>query len=121
MKIRINGNSLRVRLSRSEVERFGTNGIIEEKTEIGNNVLVYALEKSDTRSLAATFHNGRITMLVPGDMAHDWVTSDTVGYNNNMDLGNGKSLFLLLEKDFKCIDNAMEDQSDNYENPSKTC
>jgi hypothetical protein len=30
---------------------------------------------------------------------------------------NGKELFLLLEKDFVCLDETIEDQSDNYPNP----
>ena len=43
------------------------------------------------------------------------------GFENNMDFGDGKQLFLLIEKDFVCLDETIEDQSDNYENPSKTC
>jgi len=27
----------------------------------------------------------------------------------------------LVEKDFICLDETTEDQSDNYENPNKTC
>jgi len=39
-----------------------------------------------------------------------------------MDIGDDKHLYLLLEKDFKCIDApAHEDQSDNFENPHKHC
>ena len=34
-----------------------------------------------------------------------------------MDLGDGNELYLLLEKDFQCLDNSIEDQTDNYENP----
>jgi hypothetical protein len=29
------------------------------------------------------------------------------------------SLYLLVEKDFVCLDETSEDQSDNYENPNK--
>ena len=28
-----------------------------------------------------------------------------------------KKLYILIEKDFKCLDNTIEDQSDNYPNP----
>jgi len=33
----------------------------------------------------------------------------------------GVQLHLLLEKDFVCLDNTAEDQSDNYPNPNKAC
>ena len=37
-------------------------------------------------------------------------------------LGNERKLFLLFEKDFKCIDGeVLEDQSDNFENPLAAC
>jgi hypothetical protein len=62
-----------------------------------------------------------MTIYVPADIPAAWATNDTVGYDNNMQLTEGKQLTLLLEKDFKCIDNAQEDQSDNYENPLSAC
>ena len=61
-------------------------------------------------------------MYVPAHIATDWAANETVGYENNMDIGDGKQLYLLLEKDFKCIDAPVhEDQSDNFENPHKVC
>jgi hypothetical protein len=38
-----------------------------------------------------------------------------------MEIGNDKYLFLLVEKDFVCLDNTVEDQSDNYPNPNAVC
>jgi hypothetical protein len=32
-----------------------------------------------------------------------------------------QELFLLIEKDFVCLDNTFEDQSDNYPNPNAVC
>lgn len=122
MKIRINGNSIRIRLSKSEVERFGKEGRIEESTDFGSSKLVYALErKQGIEFMKAAFTGNNITMYVPMPLAEEWVSTDKVGLDHNMDTGNGGHLFLLLEKDFKCIDNSLEDQSDNYENPHKTC
>ena len=39
-------------------------------------------------------------------------TTDKVGFE-----GKQGDLVLLVEKDFTCLDNAEEDQSDNYPNP----
>lgn len=35
--------------------------------------------------------------------------------------GQSGKVNLLIEKDFVCIDNTTEDQSDNYPNPSLNC
>ena len=123
MKIRIKGNSIRIRLTKSEVELFGNEGYLEDRTEFGNNALIYALQRADNLTdLAAGFDGPKITMYVPTAIAHEWTTTDVVGYNNNMSIGGDKTLFLLLEKDFKCIDGeVMKDQSDNYENPLAAC
>ena len=123
MKIRIKGNSVRVRLSRSEVDQFGREGYLEEKTEFGSSSFAYALQRTnDGDNLSANFIDGKMTLLVPELIANEWVTTEKVGYDNNMDIGGGKTLFLLLEKDFKCIDAPpYEDQSDNYEHPNITC
>lgn len=123
MKIRIKGNSVRMRLSRTEVEQFGKEGYLEESTAFGNGRFIYALEKTkDGVELTADITGQKITMYVPQPIAMEWTGTDKVGCSNNMRLANGTQLFLLLEKDFKCIDAGVtEDQSDNYENPLTSC
>ncbi len=121
MKLRIKGNSLRIRLTRSEVAEFGRSGHLEEKTEFGNNAFAYALQNEQGISgLRADFAGNKITVYVPSEITREWTTTEKVGFENNMDIG-GKQLFILIEKDFKCIDNTTEDQSDNYEHPSPVC
>ncbi len=123
MKIRIKGNSLRIRISKTEVDDFCKNGHLEERTEFGGNTFCYSLERAGNEGeLNADFANGTITMFVPGHLVKDWDTNNTVGFSHNKPLPAGGSLFLLLEKDFKCIDSSVpEDQSDNYDNPLQTC
>lgn len=113
MKIRIKGNSLRYRLTKSDVIRFAREGYIEETTDFGDQVLVYALQRTDATDLAAHFNNNKITMLMPGTIADEWCTTGIVGFDNNT-----PTLYLLIEKDFVCLDNVSEDQSDNYPNPN---
>jgi hypothetical protein len=123
MKIRIKGNSVRIRITKSELDNFGRDGYLEEKTEFGDKYLSYRLEARDgIDNLEAAMNSNTITMFVPEPMKQEWVHTDVVGYNNNMDIGNGKKLFLLIEKDFKCIDGeVLEDQSDNFDNPLQAC
>lgn len=123
MKIRIKGNSIRYRLTKTEIANFGKNGYLEERTEFLNGLaFYYCLEKrSGIDNLQASFKDNRITVFVPENISDDWTTTETVGFNNTQQLGDGKELFLLIEKDYTCLDHTMEDQSDNYENPNKVC
>ncbi|MFT5833421.1 MAG: hypothetical protein ACI97N_001048, partial [Cognaticolwellia sp.] len=43
--------------------------------------------------------------------------NNQVGFKYEMPLENGEILSLLLEKDFVCLDERGEDESDNYPNP----
>ncbi len=123
MKLRIRGNSIRLRLTRTEIANFGKGGFLEEKTDFGNGTLLrYRLQKkSGIETLEADFSDNRITVYVPESIAAEWTGTDTVGFENKWLTPGGHSLFLLIEKDFACLDHTTEDQSDNYPNPNKVC
>lgn len=118
MKIRIKGNSLRYRLTRPEVERFAETGLVEERVNFGSGVLWYVLCRTDAGELSATFADNRITLYLPVGLVKEWVYTDKVGFEHRMPLnGTEDSLYLLVEKDYTCLDNVAEDQSDHYPNP----
>ncbi|MCE6989257.1 DUF7009 family protein [Dyadobacter sp. CY323] len=122
MKIRIQGNSVRYRLSRTEVEKLAKEGYLKEQTSFGPTSFTYIVKSDpEVASLSASYLNGSITLSVPATFAVDWADNNVVGFDNQMPLNEFDSLYLLIEKDFKCLDNVSEDQSDNYENPNKTC
>ncbi|MCO5948338.1 DUF7009 family protein [Mucilaginibacter flavidus] len=112
MKIRIKGNSLRYRLTRSDVDKFLTDGYIAETTDFGMQTLEYALQQNRLNNLSAIFEGNKITVFMPKTMAQEWYVTDRVGFE-----WNANGLNLLVEKDFKCLDEVAEDQSDNYPNP----
>jgi hypothetical protein len=122
MKLRIKGNSLRLRLTKTEVSKLAESGYLQEQTIFPNNRFVYALQKADDATeLSAIFENNKITIFVPASFIKDWPVNNVVGLETKMPLPNNESLFLLIEKDFVCLDETTEDQRDNYENPNKTC
>ena len=112
MKLRIKSNSVRYRLTRTDVKQLAATGCLEEKVNFGGQVLVYAIKLTDDATLAALFNNNTIILFVPKSMISELENTDRVGFENN----NG-ALHLLVEKDFTCLDNVAEDQSDNYPNP----
>ena len=121
MKIRIRGNSIRMRLSKTDVRRLCESGCLQEETVFPNSRFVYALQKADTAELSASFEDNTIRLLVPATFLANWHANNVVGMNSNMPVSETVSLYLLIEKDFACLDHSSEDQSDNYENPNKTC
>lgn len=112
MKIRIKGNSLRYRLTKTDIANFDRDGYLEETTNFGSQVFKYALQRTICEYLTADFANNTITLYMPAALALEWTSTDRVGYENN-----SPQMYLLVEKDFKCLDNVAEDQSDNYPNP----
>jgi hypothetical protein len=112
MKIRIKGNSLRYRLTKSDIYRLSREGYLEDKTDFGNRVLVYVIQKTMENNLSAFFDDNVICLQIPGEMIDELESTDRVGFE-----GKEGNLLLLVEKDFTCLDNVNEDQSDNYPNP----
>jgi len=118
MKIRIKGNSIRFRLTQSEVKQLSEKGSVKETTEFGSNTFHYQVElTTSVKNLEASYSNDEIVMMVPEDDGRNWFHNNTVGFEHQMGLPKGKKLHLLLEKDFTCLENRAEDQSDNYPNP----
>lgn len=121
MKLRIKGNSLRLRLSKQDVEKLVVAKYIEERTSFGNNIFRYALQTKDGGELSADFDGGMITVFMPEILIKDWAVNDVTGFNTTLQVSDAESLYILVEKDFQCLDETSEDQSGNYENPGKTC
>lgn len=116
MKIRIKGNSLRYRLTKSEVTRLNSDGVLSEHTSFAGKTLIYSIETTSDNMLSADFVNNSIILKMPQAMIAALANSDKVGFEER-----SGPVLLLVEKDFVCIDNTMEDQSDNYPNPSLAC
>lgn len=118
MKIRIKGNSLRYRLTKSEVETFCDKGHYQESTDFGTKKFTYAISvKNKIDLLEAEFKDDTVTMYLNLDESKSWANNDKVGFQQMYKTVNGTELSLLVEKDFVCMDETVEDQSDNYPNP----
>lgn len=119
MKLRIKGNSLRLRLTQSEVTAVGRGNAVEEQTVFpGGAALIYRLSIAGTDRLAATYRPGSVDITVPGALAAEWADTQMVSLTGEEPLPDGQALTLLIEKDFECIEpKAGEDYSDAFPNP----
>ena len=127
MKLRIKGNTLRVRVSRSEVARLLAADCLEETIHFSPEPvakLTYALKQEQSFSRPTVQYTGnRVAILIPADQANAWGTTDQVGIAEKISLGKLGSLGLLIEKDFACLDRSDEDNEDSFPNPNSgtTC
>jgi hypothetical protein len=126
MKLRIKGNSIRLRLGKSEVHRLENAGIVEESTVFGpsrHECFAYAICASpDVSIVSASFADRRLLIRVPSDMIHQWSTTDQIGIRALQRTGNEDGLQILIEKDFECVDAPRDDslgesQEDAFPNP----
>jgi hypothetical protein len=122
MKLRIMGNTLRLRLSQREIEKLGKEGIVSDASRFPNNMaLTYTLESSSTETLACSLSDNTILITIPEITVNEWVNTDVVGFDKEFDLQNNSKLSILVEKDFKCLtDRPGEDEADLFPNPSKS-
>jgi hypothetical protein len=120
MKIRIKANSLRYRLTRPEVERFAKTGHLEEQINFGGALLCYSILMTDADWLSASFMDNRISLFFPAALIDEWIHTDRAGFDHRVPLeGTVETLYLLVEKDYTCLESVAEDQSDQYPNPLK--
>ena len=120
MKLRILGNSIRLRLTQSEVAAFGEQGRVVEHTRFGlGETLSYALEASDhIDHLGVRFEDACVTVLVPSASVSGWVDTNQVGLEGEQALGGGEVMTILVEKDFKCLHGPADQiEADAFPNP----
>jgi hypothetical protein len=123
MKLRIKGNSIRIRILKSEVERFAAEGRVVDEISFGTSALRYSLQaSSDAEAVQARFDDNDIAIVVPEALASEWTTSEMVGFDVEQPIAGGETLSILVEKDFVCIDRPDDpDRADAYPNPSLEC
>lgn len=127
MKLRIRGNSLRLRLLKSEVKRLKETHTVTETVSFGSgHSLVYTLAvEPEAASIVAQFDQSEIRVTLPATIAERWVTSDEVSLTAEQSTSANGTLKILVEKDFACLkprtSPLWEDESDAFPNPNPSC
>ena len=122
MKLRIYGDSIRLRLKINEVSRIATGESIVETTRLPDSELIYSLEVSETDGFSATFSDGKLVVTLPKADAEKWASTDEVSLLSEQPLADGGTLSLLVEKDFTCLEPGHHrdcvDDEDTFPHPS---
>ena len=127
MKLRVLDNSIRLRLTQSEVETVSAEGLVRGRVRFaGSNTFDYILESSPaTVRPEAHLSNNVLTVRVPKMDVAQWADSDRISIEAEQVLDDGERLSILVEKDFHCLSpRDGEDESDMYPHPeagNRTC
>ncbi len=121
MKLRIQGNSVRVRLNQGEVRSLANAQRVEQTTEFsGFSRLTTHIEPSNEVSRSnVTFEGDRLTLRLPVGQVRQWAQSDQVGIESDQPIGDGRSLHVLVEKDFECLHPRPDENIDTFPNPKR--
>ena len=121
MKLRIRGNSIRLRLTKSDIAQFAAAGKVEETVEFGlaKPALSYQLVKTEkVATVSANFDKNCLKISIPRIAAEEWISSESVGLESAQSIGDNNVLRILVEKDFACLEKrAGEEDSDTFTNP----
>ena len=127
MKLRVLDNSIRLRLTQSEVQKVSTDGLVRGRARLaGSNSFEYVLESSPaTVRPEAHISNNVLTVRIPKLDIRHWADSDKISIDSEQVLDDGERLRILVEKDFHCLaPRTGEDESDMFPHPeagSRTC
>ncbi|AWW31418.1 hypothetical protein DN752_15530 [Echinicola strongylocentroti] len=121
MKLRINNNSIRLRLSQSEVQEVASGNSVTEHLYLGSSEMgmQYSLIlDASTDDVEAFFEDGHLKVILPEELALDWASTDEISIRHVQHQGKTHENILLIEKDFQCLHKRPdEDESDNFPNP----
>jgi HSP20 family molecular chaperone IbpA len=119
MKLKVSQNSIRLRLSQTEVKRLADRQTIEMRADLLPQPLVYQLAADEEGEPASvTFQDGILQVTLPASQLRHWALTEQVGIEISLPGGSASQpLSLLVEKDFKCLHGEVEDQEDCFANP----
>ncbi len=122
MKFRIRGDSLRLRLKRSEVDQLSAGVGIVEETHFPGSVLTYRLDVSDSSDFSARFDDATVFIGLPRSKVLHWANTDEVSLFAEQELSGSDPLTLLIEKDFSCLEPGnhrdCDDDDDTFPHPA---
>lgn len=121
MKLRIRDNSVRLRLTRGEVDALRDNGIVQARTAFpGGREFLYEVESSPASVNPGAFlSDSKVTVRLPESAVLAWANSEQVSIVGDQQHKNGDKLDILVEKDFACLaPREGEDESDMFPHPS---
>lgn len=110
MKLRLRGNSIRLRLNRRDVDGLASGNALEERVFFpGSARLSYAIEPRSDGCAAVCFDGAAIRIAVPAAAVSEWARSEEIGLYYNFSTVD-QPLKVAIEKDLECLHGPEEEQ-----------
>ncbi|MDE3201981.1 MAG: hypothetical protein KGN79_13785 [Acidobacteriota bacterium] len=119
MKLRIQGNSIRLRVTQPELATLLAEGHIAETTRLGalpGSTLTYSLACAHCDEIEVQYSAGEIAVMLPWPVARHWAEESEVSIRASLNVG-GPTLAVLIEKDFACLHGTEEENAGTFPNP----
>ena len=112
MKLRIQGNLLRLRLTQTEVACLRDRGLVESAIRFSpGRALRYSVASSpDAAEVCVDYEGDSICVVLPRAVATGWAESTIEGSPNS-------GVQIMVEKDFQCLHKPAEREPDAYPHP----
>ena len=122
MKLRIKGDSLRLRVNRSELARLLKGERVEDTVHFSaapDAHLTYALQSAEQSTpVRIEWVPQTVIVLISKGQLRLWSNDAEVGIYSSIELGRGSSLEVVIEKDFACLDRSDDENTDTFANPN---
>ncbi|MBT8143558.1 MAG: hypothetical protein KJO55_02595 [Gammaproteobacteria bacterium] len=113
MKMRIKGDSLRLRLTQTEVAELASGGACSVTMNLAQGALTYKVCSGAVDNLSAGLEHDLLQVTVPRARIMQWAQSDEVTIS-----GQHGPLQILVEKDFACLKpRPGDDDLDTFRHP----
>ena len=112
MKLRLHDDSVRIRLSRSEVEQLGSGRAVRAATRFYTGRLDVAIVPEGD-GVDAAFDAGGVTIRVSAAQAREWSVNDIEGL-----YGMSGPCKVAIEKDYACLHQSGDRNEGTFPNPS---
>jgi hypothetical protein len=121
MKLRIRGNSLRLRVSRTELLQIAEQGSAEDSIRFAPGTQWrYGIDVKPGSDVAALFSANSLRVVLPKARVDRWLDDREVAIEGQQPIGNGETLRILVEKDYTCLaPRTGEDDADLFVNPQQ--
>jgi len=94
MKLRIQPDSLTLRLSPEELQTFSENGLLSQTTRLSIGEVRVRLQAESCEQIEASFEEGAFTFSLPERHLTKWLNSSKIGYSSELD-----ETTITIEKD----------------------
>lgn len=125
MKLRIQGNSIRLRLQQREIAQLRDQGHVTESLLLGTgpeDTFTYRLERYPGAVVQLRREPTGLVVRLPAAWAAELAETDRVGVDVEVPVAPGAMVRVKIEKDYACLtERPGEDESDAFPHPEGPC